>query len=405
VELSELEGHDEPRPADFRRANGAPLVRSVDGRRWDRYARPSGFGHDLDDESALTLWKIDRAIEGVATTPSLAASIATHVGRSEGRTERREKAIQIGRGEEAADLGTALHAMAHRLETDPGFRAPEPYSADLAAYLLALDQGGLVSTHFEVHVCSDTWRAAGTADRIYQAQRELHLPDGSVLEPGQSVIGDLKTGKKLDYTLPGYAIQLAIYCDGCFYDISTDERSPLPDLLHTGWGLLVHLPVGAATCTLWWADLSVGRIGAKLVQEVRAWRKRDDYAGPFIFPESDEVAVLTSPIYDLEHEPDIVEEDPDEAWCGAMLPWAQERVNLIGNLAEPRAMLLRRWPANIPPLRAGVTSRQLATILDLLDSIESAYSLPFPAGDPRLEWDRGLHQSEVIRNNEPRSTP
>ena len=437
IDLSELD--DQPAPTDFRRANGAPLVRSLDGKKWERYSRPSSWGHDLDDESALNLWKIDRAIEGVATTPSLAASIAAHIGEKEGRGERREKAIQIGRGEEAADLGTALHAMAHRLERDPGFRAPEPHASDLAAYLMAIDQAGLESTHCEVHVACDVWRAAGTPDRIYRCRRELALPDGSVAAPGTSFIGDLKTGKRLDYSLPGYAIQLAVYADGCFYDVATDERTPFPDQLHTGWGVLVHLPVGQATATLLWVDLEVGRVGARLVQGVRAWRKRDDFAAPFIFPTSDEVAVLQSGVYDLEHPVlDVVEgsendldvildladrvldaveypvtvdgatfilDEPDsvaEEWLEAMLPWAQERINQIGCLPEPRALLLRRWPESVPPLRGGdVTASQLAQVLDLLDAVEAAFSLPFPAGDPRVGWNQGRHHDVMLRGNQP----
>lgn len=399
VSLNEL--YDEPDPTDFRRANGAPMVRRLDDpTKWIRYSRPSGFGSVLDDEQALELWRLDRAIEGVATTPSLAADIAAHVGQKVGAKERRERAITIGRGEEAADLGTALHAMAHRLETDPGFRAPEPYSSDLAAYLSALDQAGLESTHFEIHLCSDTWRAAGTADRIYRLTRELRLPDGSVIEPGQSVVGDLKTGAKLTYSVPGFAIQLALYCDSVFYDVLTDERTPLPDNLHTGWGLLVHLPVGESTCTLHWADLDAGREGARIVHAVKAWRRRDDFLVPFTFPPSDEHAVLASPIYDLEQGTPPPENE--EEWCFAILPWAQERINVIGRHPDARALLLRRWPAAIPPLRAGgISPMQLASILDLLDAIEGAFSLPFPAGDPRVEWQRGLHRSEMQHTNEP----
>jgi hypothetical protein len=404
VDLSEFD--DQPRSTDFRRANGAPMVRRLgDPEHWERYARPSGFGSDLDEESNLVNWRIDRAIEGVSTTPSLAADIATNIGRSEGAKERRERAISVGRGEEAADLGSALHAMAHRLETDSGFRAPPPYDADLAAYLTALDQAGLESTHFEVHLCADSWRAAGTADRIYKLRRALTLPDGSVLDPGTSVIGDLKTGARLDYSLPGFAIQVAVYADGCFYDVVTNDRSPLPDNLHTGYGLLVHLPVGSERCDLHWLDLSVGRIGAALVKQVRAWRKRNDFAAPFVYPESDEVAVLQSPIYDLERgftadDDDHIEVDVE--WVEAMLPWAQDRINAIGLHSEARALLLRRWPVSCPPLRAGgVTPNQLALVLDLLDTIEAAFSMPFPAGDPRLEWQRGVHRSEMDRTNEP----
>ena len=43
-----------------------------------------GWGHDLDDESALDSWKLVPCYRGVATTPSLAASIAAHIGQKEG---------------------------------------------------------------------------------------------------------------------------------------------------------------------------------------------------------------------------------------------------------------------------------------------------------------------------------
>jgi hypothetical protein len=401
----EFFAEEEPHAKDFRRANGAPLVRKLDDpTRWDRYSRPSTWGHDLDDESALTLWKIDRACDGVASSPALAAQIAAIHGRKEGRIELRERAIQLGRGEEAADLGTALHALAHRFETEDGFPVPEPHASDLACYVAALDDAGLESTHFECTICADIWRAAGTADRIYRAKKRLRLPTGDYLEPGHSVIGDLKTGAKLTYNVPGFCIQMAIYADGVFYDVDTDERSPMPENMRLDWGLLVHLPAGQASCTFHWVDLQVGREGARIVQQVRAWRKRGDYLAEFAFPISDEVAVLSSPIYDLEQ--DITEEESPgaEEWRQAMLPWAQARVNVIGTHPEARAMLLRRWPVDIPPIRGGeLTATQLSRALDLLDSIESAYSLPFPEGDPRVEWNRGLHSREAIHGNEPRS--
>jgi hypothetical protein len=411
MDLSEFD--DEPSPTDFRRANGAPMVRSLDDKKWERYSRPSGWGDDLDEQSALIQWKLLRAVEGVACNPALAASIAAHVGEKEGSNDRVQKAIELGRGEEAADLGTALHAMAHRLETDPGFKAPEPHASDLAAYLGAIDRAGLRSSHCEVHVCADSWRAAGTADRIYVTTRELALPDGSKVPPGTSFIGDLKTGKRLDYSLPGFNIQMAIYADGCFYDVERDVRTPFPDGFHVGWGILVHLPAGQASATLLWVDLDVGRVGARLVQGVREWRRRKDFSFPFEFPPSDEVAVLSSGVYDLEHplpDPmecpvgeDVVEpDDAEDQWFNLMLPWAQERINQIGLLPDPRALLLRRWPAGVPTLRqGGVTPMQLASVLDLLDQIESAFSLPFPEGDPRVAWNVGRRKADNIRGNQP----
>ena len=53
-----------------------------------------------------------------------------------------------------------------------------------------------------------------------------------------------------------------------------------------------------------------------------------------------------------------------DEWFEAMLPWAQDRINQIGLLPEPRALLLRRWPEGVPPLRQGgadtVAARQCA---------------------------------------------
>jgi len=408
VSLSDFE--NDPPARDFRRANGAPMVRRLDDpSKWDRYSRPSGFGTDLDDESALVWWKIDRAMEGVACDPSIAATVAANIGILEGARERRERAIQRGRGEEAADIGTALHAMTHRVEANDGFVVPPQYAPDIAAYLTEKDRAGLESDFIEVQLCSDQWRAAGTADRIYRATRELLLPSGDRVQPGQLIIGDLKTGAKLSYSVPGYCIQMAIYCDSCLYDVTTNERSPLPDGLRTDWGLIVHMPVGQATCELLWCDLELGRLGASIVQAVRAWRKRDDFLVEFQPPEADDVApIMDTPMHALELSTFHVDEQCEPAppgWDEAMATFAQDRINVIGTLPEPRAMLLRKWPAGCPTLRqGGLDTAQLTTILSLLDSIEAAFSLPFPAGDPRPDWDRGLHKSELNRSNEPRAT-
>lgn len=407
INLSEFA--DEPPARDFRRANGAPMVKRLDDpSKWDRYSRPSGWGSDLDDESNLTLWRIDRAMDGVASSPALAAGVAAAKGRKEGRKELRDQAILLGRGDEAADMGTALHAMSHRLETEDGFVAPEPFAADLAAYLMMLDEAGLKSRFIEVQVCSDEWRAAGTTDRIYETTRELRLPDGQVVPPGTMFIGDLKTGKSLDYSLPGFCIQLAIYCDGCFYNVETNERSEFPPQLHTGWGVLVHLPVGAARCDLMWADLSVGREGAAIVQAVRRWRKRDDFAMPFELPVSDEVTVLSetaSTWSTTSDAPSFIGLMPDDQeWTDAMAQWCQSRINVIGSIPEARALLLRRWPAEVPPLRDGYTAAGVSEILDLIAAIEAAFSLPFPVGDPRPDWNRGLARGEGVRGHQQPST-
>jgi hypothetical protein len=398
--------HD-PGTLDFRRANGAPMVRRVDDpSKWDRYSRPSGWGDDLDEQSALVNWRIDRAIDGVASSQALAAKAAALRGLKTGRKELREEAIKSGRGEEAADLGTALHAMSHRVESGDDFLAPEPYATDLATYLTELERAGLFTVHCEIPLCADGWRAAGTADRIYEARIRIALPGGGFLEPGQRVIGDLKTGAKFDYSVPGYCIQLAIYSDGVPYDVERNVRLEPIDNLRNDWGVLVHMPAGSGECSLWWTDLTVGRLGARIVREVREWRKRNDFVAEYRYPVIDETPVLDATMAMLEQDVpvslDEVEASPE--WFEAMTTFATARIQAIGLVPDARAMLLRKWPASIPPLRQGAhTAVQLSQILSLLDSIESAFSLPFPPGDPRPEWDRGLHRSEMQISNEPRT--
>jgi hypothetical protein len=363
-----------------------------------RYSRPSSWGSDLDDESALTLWRIDRAMDGVAASPALAAKVAVKKGIKDGRKELRDEAILLGRGDEAADLGTALHAMTCRVESMDGWIAPEPFAADLAAYLTVIDAAGLESVFTEVHLVNDAFRAAGTADRIFRARRELVLPDGYKASPGTYFMGDIKTGKRLDYSLPGYAIQLALYADSMAYDVITNERTPLPERLHMRWGVLIHLPAGQAHCELSWIDLDVGRVGAELVKGVRAWRARKDFHQPFCLPDTDLHALMATIAEDDPTAPLPVAPADAEAWLEAMIPYAQERILAIGRRPEARALLLRRWPESVPPLAVGGHNvGQISLILDLLDAVEAAYSLPFPV-PPFAE---GGHQSAMQRTNEP----
>jgi hypothetical protein len=212
-------------------------------------------------------------------------------------------------------------------------------------------------------------------------------------------MADIKTGKKLDYSLPGYAIQLALYADSVLYDVVTNERTPLPHNLHMRWGVLIHLPAGKAKCELSWVDLDVGRRGAEIVRDVREWRKRKDFHQPFCLPDSDMHAVLAA--VDIEHEPSIATTEPPadaDEWLAVMTPYAQSRILGIGRHPEARGLLLRKWPESVPPLTAGGhTTSQLSLVLDLLDAIEAAYSLPFPAPPFASEG----YKSAIQRTNEP----
>ena len=98
------------------------------------------------------------------------------------------------------------------------------------AYRDALATYGLVSEMVEVPIVNDEFRAAGTADRICRTTKPLITPDRVRIEPGELIIGDLKTGKKLDFCLPGYCVQMALYATGQLYDVVTERRLATPPI-------------------------------------------------------------------------------------------------------------------------------------------------------------------------------
>ena len=180
IELSEF---DTPERPDFQRANGAPMVMDHEGVR-QRLSRPSNYAKPLDDEQALTNWRIDTACIGVAHDRAIQAEyVACKRDDREELGRLREKSIRAGRGSEGADIGTALHAMSERWERhEAGFDPPEPYRSKLEAYTAELERCGLVSEMVEVHTVNLDYRSAGTADRIYRTNRELTAPNGDVIE-------------------------------------------------------------------------------------------------------------------------------------------------------------------------------------------------------------------------------
>ena len=393
-----VEEFEDDTPIDFRRANGAPMV-MVDGKN-ERYSRPSSWGKDLDDENALVQWKLWVAMSGTAASPALRAKIVAT--KDEDKAEKRvliEEAIQTGRGNEASDTGTALHAMSCRWEDPNDDFDPGEYRADLEAYQAELERLGLVSEAFEFKIVNTDYRAAGTADRLYRLTKDLTAPNGKVLPAGTLVVGDLKTGKKLDFSLPSYCVQMALYAQGQWYDVRTESFIETPPV-DQNWGLLVHLPVGQAHCEIRWVDLEVGNWGAYLTSEVRAWRakwRRGEYDAP----------IAATPMMTVE---EVQEQFPDSEvidlhhaeWVDIMSPFAQDRIKRIGQEEKARTALMHRWPQGVPTIKQGVEDPQHMTlILDLLDSIEREFSLPFPGPDPRVQT--GVHKDAMapITNTEP----
>ena len=397
IDIDELDDENEQRKT-FRYSNGAPLVSDPnDPTKTLRYSRPSGYSKCLDDEKALESWRLWKGMTGVARSPALAAEV--NACKDEDRIQKellRNKALDKGDASEKADMGTALHAMTVRAEdvTDVDFDPPEQYVADLDAYRDALATYGLVSEMVEVALVNDEYRAAGTADRIFRSTMPLIPPDGIRIEPGELIIGDLKTGTKLDFSLPNYCVQMALYATGRLYDVHTDKRLATPPI-HDRWTLLIHLPVGKAHCEVLWVSIPAGLYGAKLAREVKEWRKKwknGTYDAPVASVPVDPLDALSS---------ELGAEVVGEVTLETMAEYCQSRIVAIGGHDLARKWLLMKWPEGLPSPKKGITSDdQILQLLNLLDEVEARFSIPFGTSDPRLQVQHDLHRSQIDRSNE-----
>lgn len=367
---------------DYRRSNGAPMV-MVNGKN-ERYSRPSSFAKPLDDESALVNWKIDRAAIGVAYDRALqAAYVAVEQDDRSTLRELREKAIAAGRGAERADIGTALHAMSVRFETDMTFSPPQPYLESLQAYMECMTRLNLSTMYSEFHTVNVEYRCAGTADRLYQLGSPLVTPDGDVLPVGTLIIGDLKTGEKLEYSKAAYAVQLALYASGKCYDVLLDDFIVTP-AINQKWAFIVHMPAEEpGRCEFLWCDLEVGHHGAWLVSQIKLWRKMwrsGEYELPEVHlaprgPAADKVIIdepppsptMTSPVGPFDNSDELT----------GHIEWAKARLAQVAQHTGAKAALLIRWPEGLPPPKQITTLEQARDVHFLLDRIEADYELGF----------------------------
>jgi hypothetical protein len=256
------------------------------------WTRATTIAHTLDDEFHLTQWKRRMVLSGAALRPGLLASVPELTRELERAADdwRAAKAIKAeldGLCDEAAEaagagegakLGTLLHTITEY--ADAGRMSeifdlvPNELVADLRAYTTTMDDVGLgrPPEYIERIVVNSRVDSAGTFDRL------LQMPDGHL------VVGDLKTQKSVTFGWLSIAIQLAEYAQAdAMYDDATGELVPLPAELDKSVGIVMHLPVGQATCTLYELDLEAGWAAAQAAHEVRQWRSRSKALGrPYV---------------------------------------------------------------------------------------------------------------------------
>lgn len=220
------------------------------------------------DTYALGEWQKGNVARGLSRRPDLLAMAASMSPGDRRMGKLVKDAEEAGGGSEAANLGTALHGFTEAI--DRGGRladVPENHRDDVIAYRQEMirQQLTVVPEAIERVTMTSRWDGvAGTFDRIYR------------LDDGTYVIGDLKTGK-VGYDPKEMFAQLAVYAEGVnevgVYDVAAERWERLPFDVRTDLGLIVHLPAGEATCTVYLADLEAGRHHVEFCASVRRHRK------------------------------------------------------------------------------------------------------------------------------------
>lgn len=257
-------------PVVSRDRYGRPLITPEAGGKPVAYTRVTTFVDCVEDKYNLQKWMQRMVATGLSMRPDLALAVAAHKDTKTKLDKICDEAREAAASSAAATTGTALHALTEQV--DRGLEVvgvPEAAVADIAAYRAATVD--LHPIHIEQMCVLDPWKVAGTPDRVVKYQ-------------GKRYISDLKTGS-IEYGVAKIAAQLSMYSRARCYDVATGKRTPHDAELDKG--IVVHLPAGQATCTLYWVDLLAGWDVVQVARRVRQTRalKFDDFAEPFTVPE------------------------------------------------------------------------------------------------------------------------
>lgn len=283
---------------------------------WDRYKLPhpetgqvagrtrvTTFAKSISDTYTLSMWSQRMAIKGITLRPDLAARVHT-LAVDKDRDELNkiaEAAKDAANARAAANLGTAMHAFAERIDKAVTHqdldqlgvemqRWPQHLVAMLQArqHALADHRVTVLPQYIERVVYIPEFDVAGTFDRLVTVC-DCGPPIGQCAMHDAEVLDD-KTGRDLTYGWTEIAIQLALYAnashvlnlEALLAGAGKDAWEPMPPT-RKDRGIVVHMPVAGADAgkvTLHEVDLIEGWEAAKLCAAVRAWRKRRNLAKP-----------------------------------------------------------------------------------------------------------------------------
>lgn len=285
------------------------------------WTRSTTMAETISDLYSLNLWRIRMMVIGLCRNPWLLDEIReldqfddeTGKGKLDPKVHKDVlntigfKSQTLAGSKVPASWGTQMHSNIEALSRDEITveDVPDKYRAEVSAWAAAMQQNDLsaVPHLIERRVAVPMYGSAGTFDQIDRNHRTRSIRLGKRvvrIKAGEHVIGDVKSGRNLDYGWAEIAIQMAQYAAGArlgkvavwnpdasedggaweWEDIGIDPKSIRPDV-----GVVMHVPIGEKKCTLHWVDLQEGWNAVQLCESVRDWRKIKGLNTPFSIAE------------------------------------------------------------------------------------------------------------------------
>ncbi|MBA2280683.1 MAG: hypothetical protein H0W25_05535, partial [Acidimicrobiia bacterium] len=318
------------------------------------WTRATTVASTLSDKFGLQQWAQRMTAIGLTRRADLYARVAaTPIDDKQAMNRLVDEAKEAAAASAGANVGTALHSFTERLDRGEDVLAPAPWDADLEVYRTTMAGAGVVVVPrmIEVIVTLPELGVAGTFDRV------VTVPGGEL-----PLVADLKSGGFLDWC--EISIQLALYAHAeTIYDLATGQHLPIP-ALDQERALVMHLPAGKATCTLWQVDIAAGWEAVQQAMWVRTWRKRKGIA----------TALATMPTGPV---------PGDDGLGDRLVDWLRDRVAQVVMHLDGRALPVA-WPEGVPTFRNGgpTTAAHLAELERWCNVIEAQLGLQFPALKP-----------------------
>jgi hypothetical protein len=291
------------------------------------WTRATTMAETLSDLYSLNRWRIRMMLIGLARFPDLLTELQEidgdgEVGKLDPKIHKNvlnkigDKAQNLAGAKVPAGWGTRMHGWIERLSRDEIVLSDveDKYRDEVTAWAAAMQEADLsaVAHLIERRVVVPMYGTAGTFDQVCRVHRSRSIRLGNRiirLNAGDHIIGDVKSGRDLDYAWGEISIQTSLYAHGARDvgkvarwnpDADTgDEDNPgawewedigIPaKSIRTDVAVIMHVPVqrndGPAECTLYWIDLEEGWKAVQLCEAVRDWRKAKGLHMPFSIAE------------------------------------------------------------------------------------------------------------------------